>query len=207
MSTKQDRIANLIVQGMQPSLISRIVGCDPSYISHLLKSEEFKYHVSCLKKEIEAGEPVDLEAGADRKQETLFYADKLAATEHTLLDKVIAEASYMTGKEAVMAIDVIGKRRDAVLNSLNPASKAAQPALIGIQVTGGDGATVNVVQLTIPSICAPELTLAGSSEIIAIGDRSVAPMPTTTLQKILEKEGDEPIEVQYENHASIAAAL
>lgn len=201
MSTKQDRIAGLLVQGMKPAMVASIVGCDPSYISQLLKDEAFLYHLQSLNQELEAGE-APLEADVeDRKQETLFLADKMLAAEHHALDKILKEMPYLSGRDAIVALDVIGKRKDATL------AQAYGPKGILPSAPTGAGHTTVQVTLTVPNICIPELTLSSNNEIISIGERSVAAMPTATLKQMLAKADEPPLEVSYENHASLAAAL
>ena len=201
MSTKQDRIAGLLVQGMKPAMVASIVGCDPSYISQLLKDEAFLYHLQSLNTELEAGE-APLEADVeDRKQETLFLADKMLAAEHHALDKILKEMPYLSGRDAVVALDVIGKRKDATL------AQAFGPKGILPSAIPAPGHTTVQVTLTVPNICIPELTLSSNNEIISIGERSVAAMPTATLKQMLAKADEPPLEVSYENHASLAAAL
>ena len=201
MSTKQDRIAGLLVQGMKPAMVATIVGCDPSYISQLLKDEAFLYHLQSLNQELEAGE-APLEADVeDRKQEALFLADKMLAAEHHALDKILKEMPYLSGRDAIVALDVIGKRKDATLaQAFGP--KGNLPAAATVP-----GHTTVQVTLTVPNICIPELTLSSNNEIISIGERSVAAMPTATLKQMLAKADEPPLEVSYENHASLAAAL
>ena len=201
MSTKQDRIAGLLVQGMKPAMVASIVGCDPSYISQLLKDEAFLYHLQSLNTELEAGE-APLEADVeDRKQETLFLADKMLAAEHHALDKILKEMPYLSGRDAIVALDVIGKRKDATL------AQAFGPKGILPSAIPAPGHTTVQVTLTVPNICIPELTLSSNNEIISIGERSVAAMPTATLKQMLAKADEPPLEVSYENHASLAAAL
>lgn len=201
MSTKQDRIAGLLVQGMKPAMVASIVGCDPSYISQLLKDEAFLYHLQELNKELVEGEVIEEASAEDRKQETLFLADKMLAAEHHALDKILKEMPYLSGRDAVVALDVIGKRKDATLaQAFGP--KGILPAAPAVA-----GHTTVQVTLTVPNICIPELTLSSNNEIISIGERSVAAMPTATLKQMLAKADEPPLEVSYENHASLAAAL
>lgn len=201
MSTKQDRIAGLLVQGMKPAMVASIVGCDPSYISQLLKDEAFLYHLQELNKELVEGEVIEDASVEDRKQETLFLADKMLAAEHHALDKILKEMPYLSGRDAVVALDVIGKRKDATLaQAFGP--KGILPAAPTVA-----GHTTVQVTLTVPNICIPELTLSSNNEIISIGERSVAAMPTATLKQMLAKADEPPLEVSYENHASLAAAL
>ena len=201
MSTKQDRIAGLLVQGMKPAMVATIVGCDPSYISQLLKDEAFLYHLQELNKELEDGEAIEEASAEDRKQEALFLADKMLAAEHHALDKILKEMPYLSGRDAVVALDVIGKRKDATL------AQAFGPKGILPSATPVSGHTTVQVTLTVPNICIPELTLSSNNEIISIGERSVAAMPTATLKQMLAKADEPPLEVSYENHASLAAAL
>ena len=193
MSTKQDRIASLLVRGMEPAMIARIVGCDPSYISQLLKDEAFQWHLQELSKEMEE-EAVE-GTKEHRQEEALFYTDRLAASEHEILDKILKELPYMAAREALVALDVVGKRRDAITTAIDRDKAKATFTM------DGQG-TVQTVEITIPTICIPELTFSGNREIIAIGNKSVNPMPTGQLKKMLE-----PREVPYEHHESLSAAL
>lgn len=202
MSTKQDRIANLLVQGMAPTMIAAIVGCDPSYISSLLKDETFQYCLQGLKDDLATGEATLEDDTQSRKQETLLYVDRLQGAQHAALDKVIKELPYMNGREALMAIDILGKRQEASLATLSSPKHG-----FGSFGDLPPGTTVRMVELTVPSICVPELTISGSSEIIALGDRSVAPMSTHNLRKMLSKANEVPLEVPYEDHTELAAAL
>ncbi len=193
MSTKTDRIASLLVRGMKPSMVAQVVGCDASYISQLLKDEAFQWHLQELSKEMEEEA---VEATADhRKEEALYYTDRLAASEHEILDKILKELPYMAAREALVAMDVIGKRRDAITAAID---KKAGHTTLNLDANGA----VKTVEITIPSICIPELTFSGNREIIAIGNKSVSPMPTGQLRKMLETK-----EVPYEHHESLSAAL
>ena len=147
------------------------------------------------------GEAVEDASPEDRKQETLFLADKMLAAEHHALDKILKEMPYLSGRDAVVALDVIGKRKDATL------AQAFGPKGILPAATPAPGHTTVQVTLTVPNICIPELTLSSNNEIISIGERSVAAMPTATLKQMLAKADEPPLEVSYENHASLAAAL
>lgn len=198
MATIKDRIATLLVQGMKPRMIASIVGCDESYISQLLKNEDFVWHLEQLGVEME--EAATAAPEQVREKESLYYLDKLAGAEHHVLDKVLTELPYLSGRDALAALSEVGKRRDAMQASLDRAkglSLAQQPTSPG----------QTIINLVLPAMVLPELTFASNREIIAIGERSVAPMPTGKLQAMLDKESEAPLEAPYETHAELTAAL
>lgn len=172
--TKQDRIAQLLAQGMKPSMIAGIVGVTAPYISQLAADQDFKEHVAALITEL-AEE--DAEGKDTRARERIHYVDTLAAAEHKVLDQILTSLQYMSGREQIAALDTIGKRRDAM--------EQQQARQSGAHGLGGEQATVRFVEITMPAICIPELQMGPNREILGIGDRSIAPMNTSKLNDLL----------------------
>ncbi len=181
--TKQDRIACLLAQGIAPSQVASIVGVHPSYVSQLAADPDFKAHVEEL-----VGELAEREGGATEIEERKHYRDKLAGAEHKIVDHILNSLVHSTAREAAAVLDVIGKRRDQMDGSNG---KGIIQAIHAQSSTDDKGVTTTrVVQISIPDVCLPELKMAGNNEIVAIGDRSTAPMPVQALKKILGAEQD-----------------
>lgn len=175
--TKQDRIATLLAQGMPPSLVSTLVGVTPSYVSQLCKDQDFQHHIEALKTE-QAEEAAESEAAA-KLAERNFYIDRLAAAEHKVLDSVINNIAYMDPKTQLLALDTLGKRRDSMEAGM------LRTGLVPTLNPSGGSVSVQVVQLTMPTICVPELQLSSNREILAIGGRSINPLPSSKLNELL----------------------
>lgn len=195
--TKIDRIANLRARGMPASMIASLTGVDPSYISKLLKDEDFKYHVESLKTELAEAESATKDS--QREEEEAYLGDRYAAAEHKLLDKLVDLTDYMTPRDASSALEAVGRRRVAQEDARIKRMVAENGGLLV-----GDNSTVNITRITIPAICAPDLVIAGNNEIVAIGDRSVAPMPSAKLKDMLGAKA--PGGYVYEHRADDATA-
>lgn len=176
--TKQDRIACLLAQGIAPSQVAAIVGVHQSYVSQLASDPDFKAHVEDLVVEL-----AEKEGSANEMEERKHYRDKLAGAEHRVVDHILNSLVHSTAREAAAVLDIIGKRRDQMEGG---GGKALLQAIHSQSSTDEKGiTTTRVVQISIPDVCLPELKMAGNNEIVAIGDRSTAPMPVQALRKVL----------------------
>lgn len=197
MMTKQDRIACLLAQGMQPSQVAHLTACQPSYVSQLLKDPDFQAYIKELIQEQAEKE------GSTVQEERNYYRDRLAAAEHKILDHIVTNIHNSTVREAAAVLDAVGRRRDTMDGV---GGKGVMAAIAAEVHTNPDGSsTTRMVQITMPDICLPELKMAGANEIVAIGDRSTAPMPAQALRKILAPDApdDSPIPGGYTyEHAS-----
>ena len=179
MSSKLDRIANLLASGMKAALVSKIVGVTPSYISQLLADEDFKAALDELK-------ATKLETNATEEEEDKTLKDKMMAAEHKIVDHIVDRLDMMGDGHVIAALRTIGDRHDS-MRKHNLLTKSTN--LIG----NGQTATVRMVELTLPACAVPELMLGKNNEIIRIGGRDIAPMPINALQNIISAQTEESV--------------
>lgn len=172
MASKIDRIASLLVSGLAPSQIADIVAVSPSYISNLKADPDFQLHLQSL-----AEERLTDETEVD---EDSIYKDKLAAAEHKIVSHILERLPYMADNHAILALSTVGNRRDAM-------QKANLMSGIGSALKQ-NGGTVRMVEVTIPAAAVPDIVLGKNNEVISIGGRAIAPMPTSALQRMIDSE-------------------
>lgn len=190
--TKQDRIASLLARGMPPSQVALLTACQQSYVSQLLADPDFKAYVADLMQE-----QAEKEGGSTQQEERNHYRDRLASAEHKILDHIVSNIHNSTVREAAAVLTAVGQRRDTMEGI---GGKGVMAAIAAEVQTNPDGSTTTrMVQITMPDICLPELKMAGANEIVAIGDRSTAPMPAGALRKILQPEGSDDGGYVYEH--------
>lgn len=171
MASKIDRIASMLVSGIRPASIAQVVGVSPSYISNLLANEDFKLHLHELSEELSEESTTEVE-------EAKIYTDSLAAAEHTILKHLIDRLPYMADNHAIAALSTVGARRDSM--------HRVQTPTLGYQAAAG--ATIRMVEITIPAAAAPDLVIGKNNEVVSIGSRAVTPMPTASLQALMDSE-------------------
>lgn len=189
--TKIDRIAQLLVGGMNPALVASVVGVSKSYISQLLQDQDFKAAL----KELAEQQATEAPQSADE-----VAKDKMIGIEHAAMDQLQTqiESGMLAGRELILALATLNTIKNDTFRR-EAASKAIQNPL----VSGQGQMTMKVVEITMPAICAPELTIGPNSEIIAIGSRSTTPMPASSLQKMLEAEAMPPIEGESHHETAL----
>lgn len=174
----KDRVKQLLIKGYKASEISGIVGCSPSFISQLLKDEEFL-------KEVEAGKLVDQ---AEKTEET-HLDNRYERVEHKLLDAMIDTMESASLGEITRAVEVINKRKEA---------KRAPPAQTNT------GIQVNVVSLVMPAHALPSqqaatITMNEKQEIIAIGGRALSPMSSDAVKNLFASKMPVPVAITAED--------
>lgn len=177
-----ERIAQLLVNGMQPSLVASVVGVTKSFVSQLLADPDFQEALKELS--VKNNEtPIS--------SESQLLNDKLAGLAHSSIDQLLTQiSSGMVGaRELILTLNTVNTIQEA-----NFKREAMKKGLNGAGLSGGDSITYKMVEITMPAICAPDLLIGPNSEIISIGNRSTAPMPAAQLQKMLEAESRPAIE-------------
>ena len=77
--TKIDRIAQLLVGGMNPALVASVVGVSKSYISQLLQDQDFKAAL----KELAEQQATEAPQSSDE-----VAKDKMIGIEHAAMDQL-----------------------------------------------------------------------------------------------------------------------
>lgn len=167
---KAEQIKELLGTGLSPEVVSSAVGCDPSYISQLLSSEEFASEVATKR-------TLSLTA-ASRRDTTI---DGIEDTLLGKLEEAIAVGAFFKPRDLLMATSVVNRmiRRGA------PQSTA--------------GVTINtVVQLSLPVSAVRRYTTNRVGEVVEVEGQTMVTMPAHQLLKQLaaskgegkEGEGD-----------------
>lgn len=193
-TTKVDRIAELLAQGLPAAMVASITASSPSYISQLCSNPDFMEHINLLK--IEAAELEQDEASAEL-MEFENYKNKVRGAENLLLDRVIENIHYLSLPDTLRALTVIGARADAI----------DKRKLTDFVANGGLTPQITnqtIISLELPAAMLPDIEYSDTNEIIKIGARTTAPMPTQTLQKLLDKEAPSLLQTQFGQAETIA---
>lgn len=149
----KDRILALLGNGVAPSATAAAVGCDPSYVSQLLKDDGFAAEVAELRS-------VSLMAATERDKRWDTLEDKLLAKLDDLIPFMVRPMEVVKALTAANA----AKRRGAASDN------AAQ------------GVT-NVVVLQLPPIVKQRFELNNRQEVVEVDGRTLLTIDGTQLLK------------------------
>jgi len=157
--------------GLPPSQVASIVGVSPGRISQLLADPEIKKQIAI--KELENSEKSTEEERIDAK---------ILSVKNTILDGIMASSHEATFMELARAYEMISRAESLKKNPL---------PLAGTNLFAG-----MTVQISIPQrVLEHEIHVTGEKEVIAIGNKTLAPLPSaqvTELFKRMKGEQDEP---------------
>ena len=157
--------------GLPPSQVASIVGVSPGRISQLLADPEIKKQIAI--KELENSEKSTEEERIDAK---------ILSVKNTILDGIAASANEATFMELARAYEMISRAESLKKKPL---------PLAGTNLFAG-----MTVQISIPQrVLEHEIHVTGEKEVIAIGNKTLAPLPSaqvTELFKRMKGEQDEP---------------
>jgi len=156
-----ERIKQLLGNGVVPSMVAEVVGCDISYISQLFKDETFASEVA----NVRAKDLLKLKT-IDEKYDNL---------EDELLEKLKDLLPFFTKPRDVLA----------ALQMVNGAKRKATAA-IGADMTSGQ-----VVKLTLPNIIVNNYKINMVGGMVEVGGRDLTPLPSSILLKTLEDKRSE----------------
>jgi len=172
----KERIRNLLASGIKPAEISSIVGCSPSYISQLLKDEDFKKEVEAL-----------IIQNAQEKTEEEHLDTRYQNLEHKILTNIENSLPEAELPHLTRALEVIAKRQIERTKIKNPIPTAP---LVNI----------TVAQIALPQhvLEAPKPAIAVNekNEIIAIDAKSLAPMSSEGVRNIFKQLQEKKNEVK-----------
>jgi hypothetical protein len=161
----RDRILYYMAQGLTASQTASIVGCTASYINQLGKEELFLSQLTQARSETQAKD-VD---------EDKVLTNKYMALEHKILGAIETAMPMAELPALVRALEVVGSRQE------KRALRLATP--IG-QVPNG---TV-IVNITLPSHAVPEYQVNSQREVIAIDNKTVAPMSSDGVANLFKQK-------------------
>lgn len=146
--------------GLRPSQVASIVGVSPSRISQLLSCETTKAFLA------------KAAAAQQQDQEVEVLENKEMAAKHMLLGAILertGEASFM---ELARAYEIISR---APINR-NPILSPGQNIFSG-----------TIVQISVPARSLPEIQITKDKEVIAIGERALAPLPAAQVTNLFSR--------------------
>ena len=160
----KERIKAYLADGLTGAQVATILGCSPSYISQLLKNEDFKLEVEAAL--------VANQKPADEVLETRYVS-----LEHAIVKRMQEE---LPGAE----LPHLTKALEAVTKSNDSRFKRKHPALM----TPGSS-TVQIANIYLPqhALPAPVMTLNEKSEVVAIDNRPLAPMSAAGVKNLFEQ--------------------
>lgn len=167
-----ERVATLLASGLPAASVASIIGVSPARISQLKAEEGFEEIFQAKMAEMATKDAEEVSIGA-----------KYLEAEHKLLKQVIDLSSVSEMRDVTAALRVVAERQERAKNRINPIQQ-------GTQVFN------TVVQLQLPTHAVPELSFSGNKEVIAIQERSLAPLSSTAVTSLFasmnpkEKDND-----------------
>jgi predicted transcriptional regulator len=162
----REKAIHFLSLGLPHSQVASILGVSPGRISQLLKEPEVQ----------EALKIKELEVSAESHEVERLEA-KILAAKNSLLDAIAQrqhEASFMELAKAFQIIAGAEKQRNTI-----PVQGAT---LLG-----------TVVQISLPERIHPEITITKDNEVIAVGERNLAPLAAPAVTALFKrmKEGED----------------
>lgn len=150
-----DRIKSMLGQGLPSTVVASAVGCDPSYISQLMETEEFKNEV--------------LIARAGKAEDSVKRDSKWDSVEDMALDK------------AISMLPLVHKPGDLIriAQMANAAKRRAT------EFANGSEGAAPTVNLTLPPGASIIFQMNQQAQVVEIDGRSTAPLPTQHLTKLV----------------------
>lgn len=169
--TKTDRIAQYLAEGMTAAQIADIVDVTASMISQLQKDERFQAKVEAARSVVAKEPPT----------EEIMLNNKYHAMEHRLL-KCMEHASENADLPAITsALRVVAERQDRLKQRAIPAQANQNLTIVNIQV---------------PAHAIPEIKMNSQNEVIAIGNRALAPMSSDGVRALFEQRKAQAIAIE-----------
>lgn len=170
-TAQQERIAIYIASGIKPAQIASIMGLSLGRIIQIMKEESFK----------EILEVKQTDAAAISKEEESLET-KYRTTENLLLSAIIDNSGGATLTELSRALGVIIQRGIQRQKSVLPGS--------GSNINNINAQNITVVNMVPRAIQPPTITTNSKGDIIAIGDRTLAPMTAPGVVNLFNKMGN-----------------
>lgn len=155
----RDRLINFLATGMTQEEAARTVGCDPSYVSQLLSTDDFVQDLDQAKKQLVK------DAQAEEQEARM---NKL---EDVLVNSLMQNAPFASFSEVTKAMEMLIRAKTA---------KAMREG----KIQGPVFQQNNFINLSLPQAAAPEIVLNTQKEIIAVGEKTLAPMPAKGVKNL-----------------------
>lgn len=152
----RDSALQLLAQGLQPAIVAATIGVEESYISQLMKDEDFAEELESVR--------------LKRTEEDQNYDAKMDRIEDAYLDRINDKMRLADLRQSVSAFRVLNnakRRRDR--------SIAHNPIQLGI-----------AIHLQMPASMVPQYVLNQQSEIVEVDGKLMASATPRGVEKLLE---------------------
>lgn len=174
LSPKKQRILGFIMKGLSDTQIASIIGSTPSYIGQLRKQDtEF---MEALEEAQQAADLAAADSTPEQAEEELVTA-KYLSLEHAILKQMEQKLEGAELRDVTRALEVVSSRQEKRADRL---SREKHPSI---------GAQTQVAIVMLPShamqaLNAPAVQFNEQGEIIAVGDKSMAPMAAASVRQM-----------------------
>jgi predicted transcriptional regulator len=158
--SKLDRIIYYLATGMQHNKIADIVDCTPSYVSQCLADPDNADQIARMSKELK------------RSEQEEAIEEEYIKLEESVVAQVKQNLPFAEFNDLTRLMDSLIKRKQ----STNP---------LGIVSNVQNNNHITILQVP-KSVLPGEIVLNPQSELIAVGDKSLAPMTTFSVKKLFE---------------------
>lgn len=155
-----DRIIYYLATGMQHNKIADIIGCTPSYVSQVYGDSDNKEQIARMQHEIKKS--------ADEEK----IDEEYIRLEESVVAQVKENLPFAEFADLTRLMDSLIKRKQ----STHP---------IGLVSNVQNNNHITILQVP-KSVLPGEIVLNPQSELIAVGDKSLAPMTTFSVKKLFE---------------------
>jgi hypothetical protein len=148
----KNKAVHFLSLGLSPSQVASIVGVSPGRISQLLAEPEIKEMVAL--KEVE---------NSEKNAEEQRIDAKMLSVKNTLLDNLAVRSNEASFMEIARAFEIVCRAESLKKNPI---------PLQGTQIFNGMTVQISMPQRTLRE----EIQITSDREVIAIGDRALAPL-------------------------------
>lgn len=166
-SAIRDKLISLLAAGVPPSAAASAAGVEPSYVSQLLETEDFR--------------------------EALLVASSARLEEAIAHDKTVESLESKTLRAIEQKLPFVRSAMEAakIFQILNNSKKRA---LTDRDANAGGG-NVQLVTIVLPKAAAVNLRLNSQQQVIEVEGRTMAPLPSRELPKLQEADSKRAAEV------------
>lgn len=179
----EQRALTFLKKGLPPSQVATIIGVSPGRVSQFLSREDVKLEIEAARLESEG-----------KDQEEVLIETKMTGLKGSLLDAMMKRQDEATYMELVRSFEILSRAQEAKKNP--------------IPLQGGPVFNNTQVLITVPErLVQHAIQITNENEVIAIGDRALAPLPAARVTKLFEEMKNERSNLLAEPKESSAAVV
>jgi len=164
----RSKAVHFLSLGLSPSQVASIVGVSPGRISQLLAEPEIKEMLAVA--ELENGE---------KNAEEQRIDGKILAVKNNLLDSLASRTNEATFMEIARAFEIVCRAESLKKNPL---------PIAGANIFNGMTVQISMPQRSLRE----EIQITSDREVIAVGNRELAPLPARQVTELFGRLRNEP---------------